>query len=141
MRRDILGAIIRTIADEGRTVLFSSHLLTEVERVSDQVAMIQSGRILFCDSMERIKRTHARLTLRFENPQTAPPYLAGALSWDGWGCEWTAVCAGQTDRLNKAVEKLGARVVSQAGVSLDEIFLARTGKLHSTNLDAAEIDV
>src|SRR5580698_186863 len=33
VRRDILGAIIRTIAEEGRTVLFSSHLLDEVERV------------------------------------------------------------------------------------------------------------
>src|SRR5207247_621705 len=45
VRRDILGAIIRTIADEGRTVLFSSHLLGEVERVSDQVAMIQAGKL------------------------------------------------------------------------------------------------
>ena len=63
MRRDILGAIIRTIADEGRTVLFSSHLLAEVERVSDEVAMIKSGRVLFCDSLDRIKQTHARLTL------------------------------------------------------------------------------
>ncbi len=61
VRRDILGAIIRTIADEGRTVLFSSHLLAEVERVSDQVAMIQSGRIIFCDSMEQIKQSHAPL--------------------------------------------------------------------------------
>src|SRR5216110_419605 len=42
VRRDILGAIIRTVADEGRTVLFSSHLLSEVERVSDQVAMIRA---------------------------------------------------------------------------------------------------
>ena len=32
VRRDILAAIIRTIAEEGRTVLFSSHLLDEVER-------------------------------------------------------------------------------------------------------------
>src|SRR5260221_10120837 len=32
VRRDILGAIIRTIADEGPTVLFSSHLLDEGER-------------------------------------------------------------------------------------------------------------
>ena len=47
-------------------MLFSSHLLSEVERVSDRVAMIRSGRILFCDSMERIKESHARLTLRFE---------------------------------------------------------------------------
>src|SRR2546425_11288975 len=35
VRRDILGAVIRTIADEGRTVLFSSHLLDEVEEVAD----------------------------------------------------------------------------------------------------------
>jgi ABC-2 type transport system ATP-binding protein len=128
VRRDILGAIIRTIADEGRTVLFSSHLLAEVERVSDQVAMIQSGRILFCDSMERIKQTHARLTLRFDEPRPTPPLLAGALSWDGSGYEWTAVCAGPTSRLCEAAQQIGARVVAQAGVSLDEIFLARTGQ-------------
>src|SRR5213594_1249114 len=86
VRRDILGAVIRTIADEGRTVLFSSHLLAEVERVSDEVAMIRSGRILFCDSLDCIKQTHARLTLQFPDPQTAPPALSGALAWDGSGC-------------------------------------------------------
>src|SRR5437868_1121573 len=52
VRRDILSAIIRTIADEGRTVLFSSHLLDEVERVADRVAMIHEGRILMSETME-----------------------------------------------------------------------------------------
>src|SRR5207244_8254765 len=47
VRRDILEAIIRAIADEGRTVLFSSHLLNEVERVSDHVTMINRGKIVF----------------------------------------------------------------------------------------------
>src|SRR5205823_2705299 len=79
VRRDILGAIIRTIADEGRTVLFSSHLLGEVERVSDQVAMIQAGKILFCDPLERIKASHCRVTLRFDAPRSEPPRMAGAL--------------------------------------------------------------
>src|SRR6476620_1533638 len=79
VRRDILGAIVRTIADEGRTVLFSSHLLEEVERVSDCVAMLKEGRIVFCDSLDQIKQSHARVTLRFEDSLTAPPSLAGAL--------------------------------------------------------------
>src|SRR4029077_2890618 len=127
VRRDILGAIIRTIADEGRTVLFSSHLLSEVERVSDQVAMIRSGSILFCDSMDSIKQSHARLTLRFENPRSAPPPLAGALSWDGGGYEWTTVCTGPVKQLHTAAEELGARIVNQSSVSLDEIFIARSG--------------
>jgi ABC-2 type transport system ATP-binding protein len=35
-----LEAIIRVVAEEGRTVLFSSHLLDEVERVADHVVML-----------------------------------------------------------------------------------------------------
>ena len=54
VRRDILGAIIRTIADEGRTVLFSSHLLDEVERVADHVTMISERQ----DGAERAPRRH-----------------------------------------------------------------------------------
>src|SRR5437762_8547064 len=46
VRRDILGAVMRTIADEGRTVLFSSHLLNEVEEVADHVTMIDHGRVV-----------------------------------------------------------------------------------------------
>src|SRR5205807_7719748 len=58
VRRDILGAIIRAIADEGRTVLFSSHLLNEVERVSDHVTMIDKGRIVFSAPLDDIKESH-----------------------------------------------------------------------------------
>src|SRR3990172_6895606 len=65
VRRDILGAVIRTIADEGRTVLFSSHLLEEVERVADRVAIIHQGRIMLTAPMDEIKDTHRRVTLRF----------------------------------------------------------------------------
>jgi len=63
VRRDILGAIIRTIADEGRTVLFSSHLLDEVEEVADHVTMIQHGRILMSAPLPEIKASHAGLSL------------------------------------------------------------------------------
>ena len=63
VRRDILEAIIRTIADEGRTVLFSSHLLDEVERVADHVTMIADGRITLSGSLGSIKAAHAGLSL------------------------------------------------------------------------------
>jgi len=60
VRRDILGAIIRTIADEGRTVLFSSHLLEEVERVADHVTMISQGKIALSGPLDTIKQSHRR---------------------------------------------------------------------------------
>jgi ABC-type multidrug transport system ATPase subunit len=58
VRRDILGAVMRTIADEGRTVLFSSHLLEEVEQVADHVTMISNGKILLSAPLEDIKELH-----------------------------------------------------------------------------------
>ena len=68
VRKEILSAVIRTIAQEGRTVLFSSHLLDEVERVSDHVALIDRGHIVLRGSLESIKALHHRLTLRFDEP-------------------------------------------------------------------------
>lgn len=63
VRRDILGAVIRTIADEGRTVLFSSHLLDEVEDVADHVTMIKEGKILMSAPLAEIKALHGGLSL------------------------------------------------------------------------------
>ena len=58
VRRDILGAVIRTIADEGRTVLFSSHLLEEVEQVADHVTMINHGKIVLSGPLAALKESH-----------------------------------------------------------------------------------
>src|SRR5262245_8053170 len=127
VRRDILGAIIRTIADEGRTVLFSSHLLDEVERVSDHVAMIKGGRIVLCERLDQLKAAHRRLTVRFDEPQARPPTLAGSLRFEGFGREWTAVCQGSIEELQRSVSGLGARIVEEHVPSLDEIFVARVG--------------
>lgn len=125
VRRDILGAIIRTIADEGRTVLFSSHLLDEVERVADRVAIIHQGRIMLTAPMDQLKETHRRVTLRFGQPLDRPPALVGTISCAGQGSEWTYVCSGEGEQLRRAAEAVGATVVDEAALSLDEIFVSR----------------
>ena len=63
VRRDILGAVMRTIADEGRTVLFSSHLLDEVEEVADHVTMISQGMIVLSAPLDAIKGSHGGASL------------------------------------------------------------------------------
>jgi ABC-2 type transport system ATP-binding protein len=125
VRRDILGAIIRTIADEGRTVLFSSHLLDEVERVADRVAILHQGRILLAAPLDQLKDTHLRLTLRFAHALDRPPTLLGMLSCEGAGSEWTCLCNGEGEQLRRAADAIGATVVDQSTPTLDEIFVSR----------------
>jgi ABC-2 type transport system ATP-binding protein len=127
VRRDILSAIIRTIAEEGRTVLFSSHLLDEVERMADHVALIDRGRIVLCDPLETIKSTYRRLTLRFDEPLLRPPIFVGSARWEGSGREWTTVCQGSMEDLSGKAAGIGARIVDEHTPSLDDIFVARVG--------------
>lgn len=127
VRRDILEAVIRTVADEGRTVFFSSHLLEEIERVSDHIAMLHRGNLVLCGSLDEIKAQHRQFTLHFETAPASPPMIAGALSVSGRGKEWTVMCNGARNELPAIAEKLGARIVDELAPSLNEIFVAHAG--------------
>jgi ABC-2 type transport system ATP-binding protein len=124
VRRDILEAIIRTVTDEGRTVLFSSHLLDEVERVSDHLAMLHRGTLRFCAPLEDIKARHRRISLHFEQPPAVPPNVSGAIRVDGAGREWTVICDAARIHATAMAQHLGATVVDDSAASLDEIFVA-----------------
>ena len=127
VRRDILGAIIRTIADEGRTVLFSSHLLAEVERVSDQVAMIQP-RPHFVLRLARSDQANARPAYApVRSPATGPASAVGRTHLGRFGPRMDGRVHGPTR--SSAIGRRGPRgpVVERADVSLDEIFIARSG--------------
>ena len=127
VRRDILEAILRTIAHEGRTVLFSSHLLEEVERVADHVTMISHGKIALSAPLDAIRESHRCVTVRFAESRQQPPALGSVLRWDGAGQEWTAVYRDGAGELHAAVASWGARIVAERVPSLDEIFVAHVG--------------
>ena len=46
VRREFLESMITLIQQEGRTVLFSSHILSDVERVADRIGIIEAGTLL-----------------------------------------------------------------------------------------------
>ena len=127
VRRDILGAIIRTIADEGRTVLFSSHLLSEVEQVSDRVVMVQSGRVVLDDDLCHIKQTHHRIDILLNETRSDAPAIPGALGWEGNGKRWSTLWCGEPTQFEASVALIGGKVVGKVGVSLDDIFVAHAG--------------
>ena len=49
-------SMVRRLADEGRTVIFSSHNLAEAEQLSDRVAILQSGRLVAVGSLDELAR-------------------------------------------------------------------------------------
>lgn len=52
----ILKEMMREHANSGKTVFFSTHVLEVAEKLCDRVAIINKGKILFCGSLEDIKK-------------------------------------------------------------------------------------
>jgi len=127
VRRDILDAIVRTVADDGRTVLFSSHLLEEVERMSDHITMLQDGRVILDGALEDVRQGYRRSRVRFVEHFDHPPALDAALAMEG-GRAWSVVHSGPLEQFKHSVIALGGEIVDSRDATLEEIFLARAGR-------------
>jgi ABC-2 type transport system ATP-binding protein len=128
VRRDILDAIVRTVADDGRTVIFSSHLLDEVERMSDHVTLIHSGRVTLSGALDDVRRGYQRSRVRFVEHFDQAPALDTSLVIEGGGRTWSVVHSGSSERFHQSVHALGGEVVESRDATLEEIFLARAGR-------------
>ncbi len=70
--RRVIAQIVDEIRRQGRTVLFSSHVLSEVEEVCDRVAFLRAGRLVHLQVMHDLKRRH-RIRALLSGPLPPPP--------------------------------------------------------------------
>jgi ABC-2 type transport system ATP-binding protein len=128
-----IRGLVRQLAGEGRTVLLSSHLMSEMEQTADHLVIIGRGRLIADASIEEVVRGRgARQQVRVRTP--FPGRLAEALARQGLG----ATPSGDGDLL---VEGASAETVGDvalaAGVavhrlaeersSLEQVYLDLTG--------------
>jgi len=128
VREDILDAIVRTISDEGRTVIFSSHLLEEVERMSDHITMIHEGQITLDDSLDAIRESWQISTVRYPDNLAAAPLIEGALAVEGNGRSWNVIHPNSLEQLKTALAVQDGELVQSRQATLQEIFIARVGR-------------
>ena len=79
VRGEVMSIVQEAKAD-GRTVLFSSHVLSEVEEVCDRVGILRQGRLVHTQEMKQLKRQH-RITATLNAPlPTVPEKLQDQLA-------------------------------------------------------------
>ncbi len=64
MRREFLDAMIDILSDQGASVLFSSHVMTDVERIADRVGILHNGRMIVDATLDDLKRRVERRSLQ-----------------------------------------------------------------------------
>lgn len=124
-------ALMRGLAADGRTVLFSSHLMGEMELTADHLIVIHRGRLLADQSIGAFVGDHAAERVDVRSP--APERLLRALEGRGLapvarGGDLVAVPGATTDRIGRiaAEERIEVSELALRRDSLEDAFLSLT---------------
>ena len=122
-RHELLSELMQIVRDDSRSILFSSHNTQDVERISDQIAFIDRGRLVDARDKESFLERWRRISLDVPSGVTLPRFKDTVDLTLG---ERLATLT--TDRYEPALHGLleasGARVTDVQRMSLEEIFVA-----------------
>lgn len=122
-RHEVLGELMAVLADEDRTILFSSHNTLDVEQISDQITFIDRGRIIDSADKEVFLDRWRRLRLVLP-PDTVLPRLPGIVEIGGSDRLPVLTTNSFESAMVSACHDMGATVQAVDSMTLEEIFVA-----------------
>ena len=123
VRRDVLGAVMDYVAREGATVFVSSHLIHELERICDWVAVMDRGRLVAETPMQTFKngikrlRVHGAPALLGEAPFVLVAREAGQGAHETW------LVRGWQPPMAQYFDGVGAQLREVVDLDLEEGFV------------------
>ncbi len=127
VQQEVLN-FVREAQQQGKTVFFSSHILSEVQKIADRVGIIRKGKLVeIAQTDDLINRSLTRVTVQFSEPVSqnhfdALPNVAVLRVNDG-DRSYMLEVQGEMDGLVKALAQFPVRELDISRPSLEEVFL------------------
>lgn len=123
-KKQIFSELLNAVQDESRTVLISSHGLTDIERFADHVGMIKDGRLLLEGPTAEVVEEYRMMDFMYDDGSKLSR-IPGVFLQERSGNRWRALI---DLRINdeERMTRNGAREIKSTGVTLEELFVALT---------------
>jgi ABC-2 type transport system ATP-binding protein len=119
-------SLLQEVSAEGRTVFLSSHTLSEVERVTQRLAILRQGRLVVVDSLENLRKVAVqRIEIEFAEHVPAQEFraLPGVRDVEAKELTLTISFEGSADGVVKAAAAHEVRAIRPREDDLEDIFL------------------
>ncbi len=128
-------ALLGEVSAQGRTVFLSSHTLSEVERVTDRLAILRQGRLVIVDSLQNLRKVAIqRLEIEFAEPVDGDDFraLRGVTEVTADGQTVTVGFQGSADPVVKTAAAHEVLAIRPHEDDLEDIFLRYYRAEHTT---------
>jgi ABC-2 type transport system ATP-binding protein len=138
-RRQFLELAIELIQEQNRTILFSSHILSDVERIADRVGVLVGGRLVADCELEDLKTRIKKFQIIF--PQKAPAnlFLTDIINQRVRDREIVLTAANWNERKQAMLETFGPESCTEIPMSLEDIFIECTRPVTGSILQESEV--
>ena len=120
----ILQLLVKHAANEGVTVLFSSHQLADVDQIADHVAIVDRGRVVVQGALDDVRARYCRVQLVFDGDAPTVSFSsAGVASVRRKGRVLSVLSSAGSDRIVAEARALNPKSVEVSPVTLKDIFL------------------
>jgi ABC-2 type transport system ATP-binding protein len=123
-RRHFLEQIVEIAADGGRSVVFSSHIVSDIERLANRIWILKDGRLHWRGDFDELKDSVVRVHLRLNGRALNGTPIPNALSVEYAEGYATAVVHGWTAELEGEIAALTGATLEIESLTLEDIFLA-----------------
>jgi ABC-2 type transport system ATP-binding protein len=137
-RRSLLQAMVFVTSESNQTILFSSHMLADVERVADRIAVLDHGVLRAECSVEMFRENVRQYTLTFPGAPPETPNLSGLLQQLRTDRELVLTIVNPTNDTIAALKSLNPNLMSDSPLGLEEAFISYLGEGDSSSFLATE---
>jgi len=125
-RRQFLELAIDLIQNDGRSILFSSHILSDVERIADRIGILVAGKLVVDCSLEQLKNRVKKLQVIF--PETAPQdlHLNEIIHQKIRGREMVLTVANWNEQKQALLNTFQPESTTEIPLTLEDIFIECT---------------
>jgi ABC-2 type transport system ATP-binding protein len=122
-RREFLRVVLSIAASGKRTVLFSTHITSDLERVADRVAILSGGKIVYHDELDALKDSVKRLHVSSDALLPATMNVPGAVRTLVEGKEALISIRDPSPEMLDEVRRAYAATIRVEDLNLEDIFL------------------
>ena len=124
VKKDLLDILINEVDERGLTIIISSHHISELEKICDEITILNKGKIKYQSNIDEIKENVKKLQVVFKDDVEKKIHqLENIIDIEKIGSVYYLVTDNYGEALIDDLKKIGAQLIENIGITLEEVFI------------------